>query len=126
MLTMQFFQKTSFPQNQHQLLVEASAIPLAALTAWRALKSTARIIEGQRLLVIGGGGAVCFAAIQLAIAAGCHFTTTCGNRSINSVMAAGVDQAIDFTAEDIEAGIKGNAMGFCFIACHAEVLKNIS
>ncbi|KAI6687253.1 hypothetical protein NL676_024081 [Syzygium grande] len=36
---------------------EALAIPFAALTAWRALKRTARINEGQRLLVIGGGGA---------------------------------------------------------------------
>ncbi|XP_022753999.1 reticulon-4-interacting protein 1 homolog, mitochondrial-like isoform X2 [Durio zibethinus] len=87
--------------------VEASAIPFAALTAWRALKSTARIAEGQRLLVIGGGGAVGFAAIQLAVAVGCHVSTTCGNRSINRVMAAGAEQAIDYTAEDIEAVIKG-------------------
>ncbi|QHO08265.1 Polyadenylate-binding protein [Arachis hypogaea] len=42
---------------------EASAIPFAALTAWRDLKSTARITEGQRILVVGGGGAVGFAAI---------------------------------------------------------------
>ncbi|KAE8681093.1 RNA exonuclease 4-like [Hibiscus syriacus] len=57
--------------------VEASAIPFAALTAWRALKSTARISEGQRLLVIGGGGAV------------------------------GAEQAVDYTSEDIESVIKG-------------------
>ncbi|XP_022717182.1 reticulon-4-interacting protein 1 homolog, mitochondrial isoform X2 [Durio zibethinus] len=87
--------------------VEASAIPFAALTAWRALKSTARITEGQKLLVVGGGGAVGFAAIQLAVAAGCHVTTTCGNQSINRVMAAGAEQAVDYTAEDLEVVIKG-------------------
>ncbi|GKV02035.1 hypothetical protein SLEP1_g14522 [Rubroshorea leprosula] len=87
--------------------VEASAIPFAALTAWRALKSTARITEGQRLLVVGGGGAVGFAAIQLAVAAGCHVTTTCGSRSIERILAAGAEQAIDYTAEDVELAIKG-------------------
>ncbi|XVF18762.1 hypothetical protein REPUB_Repub11eG0051200 [Reevesia pubescens] len=87
--------------------VEASAIPFAALTAWRALKSTARITEGQRLIVVGGGGAVGFAAIQLAVAAGCHVTTTCGNQSINRLMAAGAEQAVDYTAEDLEVVIKG-------------------
>ncbi|PRQ31119.1 hypothetical protein RchiOBHm_Chr5g0031991 [Rosa chinensis] len=33
-------------QNQRQSHVEAIAIPFAALTAWRALKGTARISEG--------------------------------------------------------------------------------
>ncbi|KAF5197446.1 Quinone oxidoreductase-like protein [Thalictrum thalictroides] len=87
--------------------VEASAIPFAALTAWRALKSTARISEGQRLLVIGGGGAVGLSAIQLAAAAGCHVATTCGTQSVNRVLDAGAEQAIDYTAEDIESAIKG-------------------
>ncbi|WCJ32221.1 Reticulon-4-interacting protein 1 mitochondrial [Euphorbia peplus] len=87
--------------------VEASAIPFAALTAWRALKSTARITEGQRLLVVGGGGAVGFAAIQLGVAAGCHVTTTCGSQSRDRILAAGVEQAVDYTSEDVEVAIKG-------------------
>ncbi|XP_042947322.1 reticulon-4-interacting protein 1, mitochondrial-like isoform X1 [Carya illinoinensis] len=87
--------------------VEASAIPFAALTAWRGLKGTARISEGQRLLVVGGGGAVGFAAIQLSVAAGCHVTTTCGSQSIGRLLAAGAEQAVDYTAEDLESAIKG-------------------
>ncbi|KAF5728263.1 reticulon-4-interacting protein 1 mitochondrial isoform X1 [Tripterygium wilfordii] len=87
--------------------VEASAIPFAALTAWRALKSTARITEGQRLLVVGGGGAVGFSAIQLAVAAGCHVATTCGGESVDRLLAAGAEQAVDYTAEDVELAIKG-------------------
>ncbi|OVA11094.1 Alcohol dehydrogenase superfamily [Macleaya cordata] len=87
--------------------VDASAIPFAALTAWRALKSTARIAEGQRLLVIGGGGAVGLSAIQLAVAAGCHVSTTCGDQSIDQVLAAGAEQAIDYIREDVEIAIKG-------------------
>lgn len=87
--------------------VEASAIPFAALTAWRALKSTARITPGQRVLVVGGGGAVGLSAIQLAVAAGCHVSTTCGGESIDRVLAAGAEHAVDYNTEDLEVAIKG-------------------
>nr|XP_027127028.1 reticulon-4-interacting protein 1, mitochondrial-like [Coffea arabica] len=87
--------------------VEASAIPFAALTAWRALKSTARIAQGQRVLVVGGGGAVGLSAIQLAVAAGCHVSTTCGGESIDRVLAAGAEDAVDYNMEDLEVAIKG-------------------
>ncbi|CAD5182234.1 unnamed protein product [Musa acuminata subsp. malaccensis] len=89
------------------IVQDASAIPFAALTAWRALKSTARITNGQRLLVLGGGGAVGLAAIQIAVAAGCSVSATCGSQSIERVLAFGAEQAIDYTAEDIEVAIKG-------------------
>ncbi|XAR68304.1 2-alkenal reductase [Bertholletia excelsa] len=87
--------------------VEASAIPFAALTAWRALKSTARITQGQRVLVVGGGGAVGFSAVQIAVAAGCHVSTTCGSESIDRILAVGAEQAVDYTSQDVESAIKG-------------------
>ncbi|XP_057857405.2 uncharacterized protein LOC131066542 isoform X2 [Cryptomeria japonica] len=87
--------------------VEASAIPFAALTAWRALKSTARINSGQSLLVIGGGGAVGLSAIQLSVVAGCRVASTCGKVSIDRVMAAGAEQAVDYTSQDLKAELKG-------------------
>ncbi|XP_042519443.1 reticulon-4-interacting protein 1, mitochondrial [Macadamia integrifolia] len=91
--------------------VEASAIPFAALTAWRALKSTARIASGQRVLVLGGG-AVGLSAIQLAVASGCHVSTSCGSyspgsQSLERVLAAGAEQAVDYTSENLELAIKG-------------------
>ncbi|CAN6810718.1 unnamed protein product [Brassica oleracea] len=87
--------------------VEASAIPFAALTAWRALKSNARILEGQRVLVFGGGGAVGFAAIQIAVASGCHVTASCVGQTRERILAAGAEQAVDYTTEDIEMVVKG-------------------
>ncbi|KAF2610352.1 hypothetical protein F2Q70_00010010 [Brassica cretica] len=81
--------------------VEASAIPFAALTAWRALKSNARILEGQRVLVFGGGGAVGFAAIQIAVASGCHVTASCVGQTRERILAAGAEQAVDYTTEVI-------------------------
>ncbi|XP_043804792.1 reticulon-4-interacting protein 1 homolog, mitochondrial isoform X2 [Manihot esculenta] len=63
--------------------------------------------QRQRLLVVGGGGAVGFAAIQLGVAAGCHVATTCGSQSIDRVLKAGAEQAVDYIAEDVELAIKG-------------------
>ncbi|GAA0153877.1 oxidoreductase [Lithospermum erythrorhizon] len=93
------------PQLSHY---EASAIPFAALTAWRALNATAKILEGQRVLVIGGGGAVGFSAIQLAVSAGCHVSTTCGSQSVGRALEAGAEQAVDYTTQDCETAIKGH------------------
>lgn len=53
----------------------------------------------QRLLVLGGGGAVGLAAIQLSVAAGCSVSTACGSKSIDRVLEVGAEQAIDYTAE---------------------------
>ncbi|KAL8235403.1 hypothetical protein R6Q59_021503 [Mikania micrantha] len=87
--------------------VDATAIPFAALTAWRALKSTARITKGQRVLVVGGGGAVGYSAVQLAVAAGCAVSATCESESIDRLLEAGAEQALDYTSEDLEVTLKG-------------------
>ncbi|KAG6548773.1 hypothetical protein Mapa_009534 [Marchantia paleacea] len=86
--------------------VDAAAIPFAALTAWRALKSTARIQNGQKVLVIGGGGAVGLAATYLAKAVGCQVSVTCGKKSVERVMEAGAEQAVDYTSENIREQLK--------------------
>ncbi|EFJ13796.1 hypothetical protein SELMODRAFT_121667 [Selaginella moellendorffii] len=80
--------------------VEAAAIPFAALTAWRALWSTARMKSGQKVLIMGGGGAVGLAAIQLARAAGCSVAATCGKRSCSRVGEAGAELIVDYTSEN--------------------------
>ncbi|RRT38985.1 hypothetical protein B296_00031635 [Ensete ventricosum] len=61
----------------------------------------------QRLLVLGGGGAVGLAAIQLGVAVGCSVSATCGSQSIERVLAVGAEQAIDYTAEVNAVAIKG-------------------
>lgn len=48
---------------------------------------------------MGGGGAVGLAAIQLAVAAGCSVVTTCGGQSVERLLAAGAEQAVDYVAE---------------------------
>ncbi|KAL2632592.1 hypothetical protein R1flu_004071 [Riccia fluitans] len=86
--------------------VDAAAIPFAALTAWRALRSAARIQNGQKVLIIGGGGAVGLAATYLAKAVGCHVSVTCGQRTMEWAKEAGAEQVIDYTSEDIKEQLK--------------------
>lgn len=64
------------PKPAHLSWEEAAALPLAGLTAWRALFTRAQLKAGEKVLVTGtGGGAALFAA-QFAIAAGAQVWVT--------------------------------------------------
>ena len=58
---------------------EASAIPLAGLTAYRALFSRADLQKGDKVLVTGIGGGVALFAFQFALAFGAEVYVTSGN-----------------------------------------------
>ena len=50
----------------------AAAVPLVFQTAWRALISQARLRAGERVLILGAGGGVATAALQIAKLAGVY------------------------------------------------------
>lgn len=60
----------------HLSFEQASALPLAGLTAFRALFSRARLQPGERVLVTGIGGGVALFALQFAVAAGTEVWVT--------------------------------------------------
>ena len=70
----------------------------------------------QRVLVIGGGGAVGLSAIQLSVATGCAVVATCGSQSFDRVLSAGAEKAIDYTDEVINKIISLLNRNLCFIA----------
>ncbi|MGN6425729.1 MAG: NADP-dependent oxidoreductase [Leifsonia sp.] len=88
-------------------LVDAAALPSVALTAWQALFDDAGLREGQRVLVVGAGGAVGGYAVQLAAHAGAHVIATASPRSAASVAAAGAEQVIDHTASRLADAVDG-------------------
>ena len=55
---------------------QAAALPLAGLTAWRALFTRARLQAGERVLVTGVGGGAALFALQFAVAAGAEVWVT--------------------------------------------------
>jgi len=87
-------------------LPDAAALPSVALTAWQALFDLAGLQGGQRLLIVGAGGAVGGYAIQLAKRAGAHVIATASPRSRASVLAAGADEVIDHTASGIVESVR--------------------
>jgi NADPH:quinone reductase-like Zn-dependent oxidoreductase len=56
--------------------VEVAAVPLSLMTAWRMLITKAKIKPGDDLLIIGIGGGVALAALQIAKAAGARVIVT--------------------------------------------------
>jgi len=82
-------------------LADAAAVPSVALTAWQALFDLADLRGGQRVLIMGAGGAVGGYAIQLAKRAGAYVIATASPRSHKSVTAHGADEVIDHTASTV-------------------------
>lgn len=79
-------------------LVDAAALPSVGLTAWQALVDDARLEAGQRVLVVGAGGAVGGYAVQIAKRIGATVIATASPRSRAAVEAAGADQVVDHTS----------------------------
>ncbi|MBX7081717.1 MAG: NADP-dependent oxidoreductase [Nannocystaceae bacterium] len=83
--------------------VEAAAIPLAGLTALQALRDTAALQPGQRVLVHAGAGGVGTLAIQIAKILGLVVVTTTSGKNRELVAGLGADEVIDYTTEDVAA-----------------------
>lgn len=58
---------------------EASALPLAGLTAYRAVVTRAQVQSGEHVLITGIGGGVSLAALQIALARGATVVVTSGS-----------------------------------------------
>jgi NADPH:quinone reductase-like Zn-dependent oxidoreductase len=67
------------PKPAHLGWEEAAALPLAGLTAWRAVFTRARLQAGERVLVTGTGGGAALFALQFAVAAGAQVWVTSGS-----------------------------------------------
>lgn len=67
------------PKPAHLAWEQAAALPLAGLTAWRALFTRAQLKAGERVLVTGVGGGAALFALQFAGAAGAEVWVTSGS-----------------------------------------------
>jgi len=86
--------------------VEAAGVPLAALTAWGAVVETAKIHEGQRVLIHAGAGGVGHFAVQFANFFGAHVITTASGRNAGWLRELGAHQVVDYTSERFEDVVK--------------------
>jgi NADPH:quinone reductase-like Zn-dependent oxidoreductase len=76
---------------------ECAALPVAALTAWRALVRYADARGGRSILVLGAGGGVATFAIQIANALGARTLTTSSSRQkLQRALALGAAGGTDY------------------------------
>lgn len=79
---------------------EASAIPTTGLTAWQALTTQAKVMAGEKVLILGGSGGVGSFAIQFAKHLGAEVTTTTSGKNEEFVQMLGADHIINYENED--------------------------
>ena len=65
-----------YARPPHLSVAEAAALPLAGVTAYRALVSRAQVQPGEQVLIHGIGGGVAQAALQFALALGVRVAVT--------------------------------------------------
>lgn len=83
--------------------VEAAALPLVGVSAWRALVENIGLSKGQRILIHGGAGGIGSIAIQLAKYLGAFVATTASANDEVFVQELGADQVIDYKSHNFEA-----------------------
>jgi NADPH:quinone reductase-like Zn-dependent oxidoreductase len=96
-----------FPKPSRLSWEEAAALPLAGLTAFRALVSRARIRPGETVLVIGIGGGVATTALHIARAAGCRvLVTSSSDEKIARAVELGAAGGVNYTGDGWPAAVK--------------------
>lgn len=82
----------------HLTWEESAALPLAGLTAYRALFSRAKLQPGERLLVSGVGGGAALFALQFAVAAGAEvWVTSSSEAKIAAAIERGAKGGFNYT-----------------------------
>ncbi|OGB97486.1 MAG: hypothetical protein A3G35_07655 [candidate division NC10 bacterium RIFCSPLOWO2_12_FULL_66_18] len=92
-----------FPKPSPLSFEEAAAVPLASLTAWRAVITRAQVRPGERVVVLGIGGGVATFALQIARVAGATVLVTSSSQAkLARARELGADIVINYTSEDWE------------------------
>jgi len=81
---------------------QASAVPLAALTAWTGMFEYGRLQPGQRILILGASGGVGSFAVQFAKAKGAYVIGVASTNNLDYLRQLGADEVIDYTIQNVE------------------------
>jgi zinc-binding alcohol dehydrogenase/oxidoreductase len=92
---------------------QAAALPLAGLTAYRALFTKGKAKKGDKVLVVGVGGGTGTFALQWALAAGCQvFVTSGSGEKIEGAKQLGAAAGVNYKAQDWAEQLHHLAGGF--------------
>jgi zinc-binding alcohol dehydrogenase/oxidoreductase len=94
----------------HLTMAQAAALPLAGLTAFRALVSRARVQPGEKVLITGIGGGVALFALQFALAIGCEVWVTSGSEDkIRAAQSLGAKGGVNYRTEGWRKDLQAQA-----------------
>ena len=100
------------PKPSHLSHEEAAAVPLAALTAYRALVTRGQVREGETVVVPGVGGGVATFLVQIAAALGATvFVTSGDDAKIEAAKELGAEGGVNYNDEGWSKELKGMAGG---------------
>jgi NADPH:quinone reductase-like Zn-dependent oxidoreductase len=89
-----------FAKPEHLTWEQAAALPLAGLTAYRALFKQGKLKSPQTVVITGVGGGVACIALQLAVAAGANVIVTSSSQvKIDKALAMGATAGFPYTTK---------------------------
>jgi NADPH:quinone reductase-like Zn-dependent oxidoreductase len=101
-----------YEKPDHLSFEQAAALPLAGVTAYRAMFTKAGLTQGKRVLITGIGGGVALTALVFAKALGCEVYVTSGSdEKIEKAKSLGADGGINYKQEKW-AKVLSKSVGF--------------
>lgn len=92
-----------FAKPEHLSEEKAAALPLAGLTAWRAIFSRGQLKTNENVLITGIGGSTAIFALQFAVAIGANvFVTSSSLEKIEKAQKLGAMEGVLYTDKDWE------------------------
>ena len=102
-----------FIKPAHLTWEQAASVPLAGLTAYRALFTKGKAVKGNKVLISGVGAGTGTFALQWAIAAGCQvFVTSGSGEKIERAKKMGAAAGVNYKAQDWAEQLLHLAGGF--------------
>jgi zinc-binding alcohol dehydrogenase/oxidoreductase len=102
-----------YEKPAHLSLKEAAALPLAALTAYRALFTKAKITANDTVLVTGIGGGAALFLLQMAVAAGASvYVTSSSEKKINQAIQLGATGGFNYKDPEWTVKVKNTIGSF--------------
>ncbi|MBK0379771.1 zinc-binding dehydrogenase [Mucilaginibacter segetis] len=102
-----------YPKPAYLTWEQAAAIPLAGLTAYRALFTKGRMKKGDTVLINGVGAGTGTFLLQFAVAAGCRgFVTSGSGEKIEQAKLLGAAAGVNYKAQDWAQELKHLSGGF--------------
>lgn len=89
------------PMPENLSYEEAAALPLAGVTAWRALTTRGRVQAGEKVLITGIGGGVALFLLRFAVALGAKvWVTSRTSEKIKRAKELGAEGGIEYSRPD--------------------------